>query len=162
VHGDYATGNLLVERGRVSGVVDWERGRRAGPPLADLFKFAASYGSYLDRAAPPRNGALPGHPGWAQARDRWGVFAGWSNAVGFLYAFLGQGWFPDLVRAFLADHLRRLGLPLSACALFLPVFLADQAMALDNAVYRDGYRSLLSVLADECNARWLRRLEVAG
>ena len=162
VHGDYATGNLLVEEGRISGVVDWERGRRAGPPLSDLFKFAASYGSYLDRAAPPRNGALPGHPGWARARDRWGGFAGWSNAVGFLYAFLGQGWFPDLVRAFLAEHLRRLALPLAACALFLPVFLAEQAMALDNAVYRDGYRSLLSVLADEGNARWLRRLEVAG
>jgi Ser/Thr protein kinase RdoA (MazF antagonist) len=162
VHGDYATGNLLVEEDRVSGVVDWERGRRAAPPLSDLFKFAASYGSYLDRAAPPRHGALPGHPGWARARDRWGAFAGWSNAVGFLYAFLGQGWFPDLVRAFLAEHLRRLGLPLSACALFLPVFLAEQAMALDNAVYRDGYRSLLSVLADECNARWLGWLEVAG
>jgi hypothetical protein len=162
VHGDYATGNLLVERGRISGVVDWERGRAAGQPLSDIFKFAASYGSYLDRAAPPRNGTLPGHPGWAQARDRWGAFAGWSNAVGFLYAFLGQGWFPDLVRAFLAEHLRRLALPLAACALFLPVFLAEQAMALDNPVYRDGYRSLLSVLADECDARWLHRLEVAG
>jgi hypothetical protein len=162
VHGDYSTGNLLVERGRVSGVVDWELGRRAAPPLADVFKFAASYGSYLDRAAPPRNGALPGHPGWAQARDRWGDFAGWTNAVGFLYAYLGRGWFPDLVQAFLAEHLRRLGLPPPASALFLPTFLAEQAMALDNTVYRDGYRSLLSVLAEECNARWLRRLELAG
>jgi aminoglycoside phosphotransferase len=162
VHGDYATGNLLVKHGRVSGVVDWELGRPVGPPFSDLFKFAASYGSYLDRATPLRNGVLPGHPGWAEARTRWGGFDGWTNAVGFLYAYLGQGWFPDLVRAFLAGHLERLGLPMSACALFLPTFLAEQAMALDNTGYRDGYRSLLSALADEGDGRWLSQLLMAG
>jgi Phosphotransferase enzyme family len=159
VHGDFAPGNLLVEEGRVSGVVDWELGRRVGPPYPDLFKFAASYGSYLHRSAPPRKGSIPGHPGWAEARRRWGSFDGWTNAVGFLYAFLGRGWFPDLVRGFLFEHLRRLGTPLSTCGLFLPAFLAEQAMALSNVDYRDGYRSLLSVLADQGDARWLRRLE---
>ena len=162
VHGDYAPGNVLVEKGRVSGVVDWELGRSAGPPFSDLFKFAASYGSYLDRATPPRNGVLPGHPGWAKARERWGSFAGWTNAAGFLYAFLGGGWFPDLVRSYLAEHLQRLRLPLAASALFLPVFLAEQAMALDNSYYRDGYRSLLLALADEVDGSWLSRLLVAG
>jgi Phosphotransferase enzyme family len=162
VHGDYATGNLLVKDGRISGVVDWELGRPVGPPFSDLFKFAASYGSYLDRATPLRNGGLPGHPGWAEARARWGAFGGWTNAVGFLYAYLGQGWFSDLVRTFLADHLRQLGLPMSTCAVFLPTFLAEQAMALNNTGYRDGYRSLLSVLAAEGDDRWLSQLLMAG
>lgn len=164
VHGDYAIGNVLVDRGRVSGVVDWELGQRVGLPFSDLFKFAASYGSYLDRAAPPRNGGLPGHPGWAEAVQRWGglVDAGWTNAVNLLHAYFGRGWFPDLVRAFLLEHFRRLGVPLSASALFLPTFVAEQAMALQNPVYRNGYRSVLSILWREGDAHWLRRLEMAG
>jgi aminoglycoside phosphotransferase len=164
VHGDYAIGNILVDRGGVSGVVDWELGRRVGLPFPDLFKFTASYGSYLDRAAPPRHGVLPGHPGWAEARTRWGGLGtvDWTNAVNFLHAYFGRGWFPDLVRAFLLGHFRRLGVPLSASALFLPAFVAEQAMALENPVFRNGYRSLLSVLWQEGDARWLRRLEVAG
>jgi hypothetical protein len=164
VHGDYAIGNVLVDGGHVCGVVDWELGRRVGLPFSDLFKFAASYGSYLDRAAPPRHGRLPGHPGWAEAVQRWGglVDAGWTNAINFLHAYFGRGWFPDLVRAFLLEHFLRLGVPLSASALFLPTFVAEQAMTLQNPVYRNGYRSLLSVLWREGDARWLRRLEMAG
>jgi hypothetical protein len=162
VHGDYAIGNVLVNRGRVSGVVDWELGRRVGLPFSDLFKFAASYGSYLDRAVVPRHGALPGHPGWAKARERWGAFADWANAMGFLYAYFGRGWFPDLVRAFLLGHFGRLGVPAAASALFLPTFLAEQAMVLENPVYRQGYRSLLSTLWNEGDTRWIRELEAAG
>lgn len=162
VHGDYAIGNLLVDRGRVSGAIDWELGRQVGMPFSDLFKFAASYGSYLDRTAPPTHGKVPGHPGWAEARERWGVFAGWTNAVGFLHAYFGRGWFPELVRSFLLEHFGRLAVPPSAGALFLPAFVAEQAMALENPVYRKGYRSLLFVLWQERDARWLRRLEAAG
>ena len=79
VHGDYAPANILLDAGQVSGVVDWELGRRAGLPFSDLLKFAASYGSYLDRASPPARGSLAGHPGWSQVRDRWGTVPGWTN-----------------------------------------------------------------------------------
>jgi Phosphotransferase enzyme family len=161
VHGDYAMGNLLADGRRISGVVDWELGRRVGLPFTDLFKFAASYGSYLDRAAPRRNGALPGHPGWATARERWGSVAPWANAIGFLYGYFGRGWFPDLVRSFLLQHLQRLEVPPAVSAVFLPVFVAEQATTLENPTYRNGYRSLLSVLSSESDASWLRRLEVA-
>jgi Phosphotransferase enzyme family len=161
VHGDYAIGNVLIDGRRISGVVDWEQGRRRGLPFTDLFKFAASYGSYLDRAAPPRLGSLPGHPGWAEARRRWAAFTQWANALGILYAYFGQGWFPELVRAFLLEHFRRLGVPPAAIALFLPTFVAEQAMALEHPVYRAGYRSLLSVLGRDGDTSWLRRLEGA-
>jgi aminoglycoside phosphotransferase len=161
VHGDYAIGNLLVGHGQISGVIDWEFGRQVGTPFSDLFKFAGSYGSYLDRTVPPTRGMVPGHPGWAAARARWGTFAGWTNAIGFLYAYFGRGWFPDLVRSFLLEHLERLQVPPSAGALFLPVFVAEQVMALDDPVYRNGYRALLQALWQEGDARWLTRLEAA-
>ena len=43
VHGDYWPGNLLLHRGRVSGVVDWESGALAGEPLRDVVRFVLSY-----------------------------------------------------------------------------------------------------------------------
>jgi hypothetical protein len=162
VHGDYAPGNILLDQGRVSGVVDWELGRGAGLPFSDLFKFAASYGSYLDRACPPVRGALAGHPGWSQARDRWGTVPGWTNGTGILYALFGSGWFPELVRSFLGEHLRRLQVPPATTQLFLPVFLAEQVLALEQPVYRNGYRTLLRLLWEESAAGRLHLVEAAG
>jgi hypothetical protein len=162
VHGDYAPGNILTDRGRVSGVVDWELGRGAGLPFSDLFKFAASYGSYLDRARPPTRGTLAGHPGWSRARDRWGSMPGWSNRTGILYAFFGSGWFPQLVRSFLDRHLLRLQIPPAAARPFLLVFLAEQVLALEQPVYRDGYRSMLRLLGEESSSGRLDSLEAAG
>lgn len=162
VHGDYAPGNILLDAGRVSGVVDWELGRTAGLPFSDLFKFAASYGSFLDRASPPRRGAPPGHPGWAQARDRWGASPNWTNRTGILYAFFGSGWFPDLVRSFLLGQLTRLGAPPAAVPLFLPVFLAEQVLALEQPAYRTGYRELLRLLAEQNAVGSLCSLETVG
>ncbi len=153
VHGDFAPGNLLVadagaHPASVCAVVDWERGRRRGPALTDLFKFAGSYGSFLDRAAAAGPHGLRGHPGWAEVRDRVGGAAAWPNLVGFLYAFTGQGWFPDLVRAYLAAGYERLGVPAGVQAVFLPAFVAEQATALSDPVYRRGYRDLLHALDD--------------
>jgi phosphotransferase family enzyme len=153
VHGDYAAGNILLGDGRVCGVVDWELGRPAGLPFSDVFKFAASYGSYLDRASPAAGGVPAGHPGWAWARERWGAFPGWPNGTGVMYAFFGSGWFPDIVREYLRNHLGCLAIPPAAAGdtvrLFLPVFLAEQALALEHPVYRGGYRALLRRVGEE-------------
>lgn len=162
VHGDYAPGNVLVSNGRVSGVIDWELGRGAGLPFSDLFKFAASYSSYLDRASPSGYGTPAGHPGWALARDRWGAIPGWTNGTGILYALSGSGWFPDLVRSFVHLHLRRLAISPVATRLFLPVFLAEQALALEDPAYRGGYRALLRLLYQEGEARLPRLDEVVA
>jgi hypothetical protein len=143
VHGDFTLGNLLFTGDRLTGVVDWERATPGGLPVLDVLKLAASYGAFLDRAGPVSRGALAGHPGWRDAETRWGGAGAWPNRVGLLYGFLGDGWFPDLVRGFVGEHLRRLGAPPESLSLFLPVFLADQATALENPAYRAGYRSVL-------------------
>jgi aminoglycoside phosphotransferase len=98
VHGDFWSGNLLVERGRVTGSVDWEAGATVGEPVRDLVRFALMYALYLDRRT--RAGRrVAGHPGLVAGS--WGA--------GVVYALRGTGWFPELVRGFLQDGLVRLG-----------------------------------------------------
>ncbi len=161
VHGDYCIGNVLLDRGAVTGVVDWELGRARGPVLTDVYKFAASYGSFLDRADPPRSGRLPGHPGWADVRAGWGDRSSWPNLVNFLYAFTGVGWFPGIVRDYLDAQYRRLGCSPALEPLLLTAFVAEQALALDNPVYREGYRRLLRVLDELATTRPAVRPAVA-
>jgi Phosphotransferase enzyme family len=161
-HGDYAPGNILVDSGRVSGVVDWELGRRTSLPFSDLFKFATSYGAYLDRACPPTRGTLAGHPGWSRARDRWGCTPGWTNRTGIMYAFFGSGWFPELVRRFIDRNLRRMQVPPEAARLFILVFLAEQVLALEQPAYRNGYRALLRLLWEESVSGRLSAMEAVG
>jgi hypothetical protein len=160
VHGDYAIGNLLVDGigTQITGVVDWELGQACGLPFTDLLKFVASYGSFLDRAAPPRRGQLRGHPGWSDAARCWGGPGTWPNRVGLLYAFTGTGWFPQLVRQFLREHLARLGAPPEITGVVLPLFVAHQATVLDNPVYRAGYRSVLAAVAGDVPATLARHL----
>jgi len=148
VHGDYCIGNVLLDGTKVAGVVDWELGREPALALTDVFKFAASYGSFLDRAASARGDGLAGHPGWADVRNRWAAHSSWPNLAGFLYAFHGAGWFPEVVRDYLAANYLRMGCPAEVQPLFLIGFVAEQVLTLDNPVYRQGYRDLLHALAD--------------
>ena len=89
VHGDFWPGNLLIERGRVLGVIDWESARLAGTPARDLARFVTSYSLYLDRHTRPGR-RVAGHRGLHAAR--WGA--------GVEYAIDGTGWYPDLARSF--------------------------------------------------------------
>jgi hypothetical protein len=146
VHGDFAIGNVLTERGSIAGVIDWELSRPSGLPMFDVLKFAASYSSFLDRAAPPRGGAMPGHPGWAEASSRWPSPSGWSNLTGFLYGFRGTGWYPDLVRDFVGHHADRLGVPTKAVPVLLRAFVAEQSTVLSNCTYARGYQELFLAL----------------
>jgi aminoglycoside phosphotransferase (APT) family kinase protein len=98
VHGDLWVGNILLRDGRVGGVVDWECAAVSGEPIRDLVRFAHMYSLYLDRRTRPGR-AVAGHPG-LRAED-WGA--------GVAYALEGSGWYPDLVRRFLAAGLERLG-----------------------------------------------------
>lgn len=154
VHGDFWMGNLLMDGNRVSGVLDWECGLTDGVPLTDIYKFPTSYGFYLDRAHPGSHD-LPGHPDRMRHLSRWLPFGQWPNLIGFGYTYFGQGWFPDLARRFILGHLAALGVPAAVNAVFFPVFLAEQAMALDVPAFRQGYRSLLRALASEREKSWL-------
>ncbi|HYU56820.1 MAG TPA: aminoglycoside phosphotransferase family protein [Actinomycetota bacterium] len=162
VHGDYWTGNLLVNGPRVTGVIDWELGKPTGLPFSDLYKFPTSYGFYLDRAYPAGTTRIPGHAGREAARHRWSGFGEWPNLVGFGYAYFGQGWFPDLVRRYVLDHFEHLGVPAAANAVFFPLFLAEQATALPDPAFRNGYRALLAGFTAERSGGWLWEPDPAG
>ncbi len=100
VHGDFWFGNLLLDDGRLVGVVDWEGGENQGSPLRDLARFVLSYSLYLDRHTRDGRQVL-GHRGLR----RCGV------APGVAHALRGHGWYPRLVHNFLTHGLRRLQLP---------------------------------------------------
>ncbi len=98
VHGDFWFGNLLLVGGEISGVIDWESGSTRGEPVRDIVRFALSYALYLDRHTRAGHRVV-GHPGLRAGP--WGC--------GIAWAFDGEGWFPDVVREFVQDGLKRLG-----------------------------------------------------
>ena len=102
VHGDFWMGNLLTHEGKLTGVVDWERFEPAGSPGRDLARFALAHAQYLDRHTRAGH-RVPGHPE---------LLARVPGAA-VTYLLTGTGWYPRLVRGYLAGGLRRLGLPLS-------------------------------------------------
>jgi hypothetical protein len=104
VHGDFWAGNVLVEHGAVSGVVDWERAELRGGPLRDAARFAMTYCYYLDRHT--RAGR--------RVRAHRGLVAG-DQGHGVSYGLDGSGWFPDAVGGFLSRAATRAGVP-PACA----------------------------------------------
>jgi hypothetical protein len=154
VHGDYWMGNLLVDPSGLRGVIDWERGSGSGPGLMDVYKFPTSYALYMDRGYP--GGLVPGHDGRERWRERWRRFGEWQHLAGFGYAYYGEGWFPELVRGFILQHLAALGVPAEANAVFFPLFLADQALLPGHPRTRAANRALLHALAEEPTDTWLR------
>ena len=129
VHGDFWAGNLLTDRGRVLGVIDWEHACLSGSPVRDLARFATSYSLYLDRHT--RSGRrVPGHPGLRAVR--WGA--------GVEYAIDGTGWYPGLVRSFVMSGLERLGVSPSC---WRDVLLADVASAAASADHDEFARNHL-------------------
>lgn len=98
VHGDFWLGNILVDGEAVSGVADWEVARVSDVPVHDLARFALTYSLYLDRHTRPGR-PVAGHRG--MRAGRWGA--------GVDHAMDGVGWYPELVREFLANGLARLG-----------------------------------------------------
>jgi hypothetical protein len=158
VHGDFWMGNVLREQpGRVSAVVDWERSRVSGVPLVDVFKFPTSYGLYLDRAEPWRRGRLPAHRGRDDVAREWAPHGDEANLVGFGYTYFGTGWFPALVRSFVTDQVRRLGVPPEVVGPFFVGFLAEQALAANTDDFRAGCRTILRAFAAEHEGSWLWR-----
>ena len=152
VHGDYWMGNLLTERGMVLGVLDWEFGAARGLPFRDVYKFPTSYGSYLDRVWAGRP-SVPGHPERAEIVRRFGLADGWANAAGMAYTWFGRSWFPSLVARYVERVSAPLGISHEVHALAFPLFVAEQALALDDDEFRIGYRSVFrSVRAHAADA----------
>jgi Phosphotransferase enzyme family len=146
-HGDYWAGNVLVERGQVSGVVDWERGSLDGLPFQDLVKAVGSAAYRLDRyRSLARRGpaALPG----------WGDLGPWTGigdprfATGFRAAFVQPGWLADLARHHLTGAFRRAGIPLAWLPVAVVLYLVGQVtQAADSPPSVAGWGSVLRALA---------------
>jgi aminoglycoside phosphotransferase (APT) family kinase protein len=131
MHGDFWPGNLLISAGRVRGVIDWEAAEQVGLPTRDLARFMITYSLYLDRHTRPGR-PVHRHPGLRA--DRWGA--------GLEYAISGAGWYPELARLFVADGLRRLGVP-PACG--HDILLAEIARIAAEADHPDFARNHLLV-----------------
>jgi aminoglycoside phosphotransferase len=113
VHGDLWFGNLLLDRGCVVGVVDWEASSARGEPLRDVARFVIMYALYLDARTRPGR-CVRGLDG-LRAGD-WGA--------GVAFAVDGSGWFPEIFRGFVREALNRLGAPQT---LWRDVILAGMA-----------------------------------
>jgi phosphotransferase family enzyme len=135
VHGDFWFGNLLVQGGSVSGVVDWENAAPLGCPLRDLARFVLSYALYLDRHTRAGHRVL-GHP--ALRRGQFGA--------GIRYALCDAGWFPDLVRGTLGRELGRLGISPSAWYDVALTGIGEVAAAANDDEFGAGHLQLLASL----------------
>lgn len=137
VHGDFWHGNLLLDGGAVSGVVDWEHGALQGDPTRDVARFALGYALYLDRHT-PAGLPVPGHRGLVAGR--WGA--------GVEHALHGRGWFPALVRDFTGTALGRLGIPADLWRTVLLGGVAEAAVGADHPDFADRQLDLLARLAE--------------
>jgi hypothetical protein len=148
VHGDFWFGNVLLQGGRVSGVVDWEAGAMSGEPVRDLARFALMYALYLD-CRTRRGRRVAGHPGLVAGT--WGA--------GIEYALCGSGWFPELFRRFLGDGLRRLGASAASWRDVALAGIAEVAALTDDdkfaGLHLNLFRRLASRLAEPKEAAYV-------
>ena len=138
VHGDLWFGNVLVEGGRVTGVVDWEAACACGEPVRDLARFAIMYALYLDHGT-SRGRRL--RPTDRRRSLPWGA--------GVEFALNGSGWFPELFRTFLRDGLRRLGASPAVWREVVLAGLADVAARTDDPVYGRSHLELFRRLTSQ-------------
>lgn len=132
VHGDFWSGNLLMNGQGLTGVVDWEAGSISGEPVRDLVRFALMYALYLDRRT--RHGRrVAGHHGLIAGT--WGA--------GVEYALNGAGWFPERFRGFLRHGLERLGASPESWRDAALAGIAEVAAVTDDHVFARSHLELL-------------------
>lgn len=136
VHGDLWLGNVLIDDGNVTGVIDWESAELTGEPLRDVVRFAITYALYLDRRTKPGR-RVRGHNLRA---GEWGA--------GIVYLLVGKGWFPDLVRGFLQRSMARLGADPTAWPALVLVGIAEAAVMADDDQWAYRHLELLDKLRD--------------
>ena len=150
-HGDFWMGNLLLSGDRITGVIDWELACERDPagPFSDAFKLPTSYGLYLDRPWPWAGGKVPSHPGREDIDSRWRRWGTWRNLIGFGHIWFGDGWLPDLVLHWVSKRWASLGVDPAVAGTFFPLFIMEQALTLQDAESRDGWRAALRAFAAE-------------
>jgi Phosphotransferase enzyme family len=146
-HGDYWAGNVLVERGRVCGVVDWERSALDELPLWDLVKAVGSAAYHLDRYRSLPRGGRAALPHWGDLGP-WAALADPQFATGFRAAFVQPGWLADTARHALTQAFRQGGIPLGWMPIAVTMYLVRQVIqAADSPRSVAGWGSVLRALA---------------
>lgn len=135
VHGDFWFGNVMVQGGAVTGVVDWENASPAGCALRDPARFVLSYALYLDRHT-REGGRVLGHPGLTRT----------GFGPGLRYALCGSGWLPRLLQDSLARRLLRLGLPPSLWYDVALTGLGEVAASANSDEFGAGHLEVLATL----------------
>jgi SAM-dependent methyltransferase len=146
VHGDYWAGNVLVDRDRVVGVVDWERSAIDDLPFWDPVKAVGSAVYHLDRyRSIPKRGSA--------ALPKWGDMGSWGDvadprfAVGFRAAFVQSGWLADTARQALVTAFDRAGIPRGWLPLATTFYLVRQIVQADDSPRSvEGWGSVLLAL----------------
>jgi SAM-dependent methyltransferase len=146
-HGDYWAGNVLIQHGQVSGVVDWERGALDELPFWDLVKAVGSAAYHLDRYRSLARRGPAVLAGWGDL----GPWAGLGDprfSTGFRAAFVQRGWLADAARGALTNAFRRAGIPLGWLPVAVTMYLVRQVtQAADSPRSVAGWGSVLRALA---------------
>jgi Phosphotransferase enzyme family/Methyltransferase domain len=144
VHGDYWAGNALVHRGRVTGVVDWERAAIDDLPIWDPVKAVMDAAFHLDRyRSVPRRGPR-GLPRWGELGP-WQATADPHCGVGFRAAVVEPGWLSELAKDALTAAFVDAQIPLGWLPVALPFHLVREFLQPDGPVA--GWGSVLRALA---------------
>jgi Phosphotransferase enzyme family len=146
-HGDYWAGNVLVEHGRVCGVVDWERAALDELPIWDPVKAIGSVAYHLDRyRSLPRSGPAA-LPHWGDL-GLWAALADPQFATGFRAAFVQPGWLADMASHALTEAFQQGGIPLAWMPVAVTMYLMRQVIqAADSPRSVAGWGSVLRALA---------------
>lgn len=146
-HGDYWAGNVLVDRQRVRGVVDWERACVDDLPIWDLVKAVGSAAYHLDRyRSLPRRGA-GAIPAWGDLGPWCGV-ADQQFGAGFRAAFVEPGWLATTAREALTGAFHQGGIPPEWLSVAIPFYLVRQVnQSADSSRSVSGWGSVLRALA---------------
>lgn len=137
VHGDFWPGNLLLDGGRVSGVVDWESCVIGGEPLRDVARFVVSYALYLDRHT-KAGGRVRGHR--RLRAEHWGS--------GLDYLLAADSWFSEVAQNFLTLQLGRLGVAPERWRDVITGGIAEAAASADDPDFAAKHLEVLARTAD--------------
>jgi SAM-dependent methyltransferase len=146
-HGDYWAGNILIQAGRVSGVVDWERASLDELPIWDPVKAVMDAAYHLDRyRSVPRSGP-EGLPRWGELGP-WEELADPQRAMGFRAVMAERSWLSDLFRDALTRAFIRAEIPVGWLPVAVPFHLVREFVHADvSARSVEGWGSVLRALA---------------
>jgi aminoglycoside phosphotransferase/SAM-dependent methyltransferase len=146
-HGDFWAGNVLVEDGRISGVVDWERAGFDELPIWDPVKAVMDAAYHLDRYRSPRRRGPASLPTWGDLGP-WRDIADPRRGIGFREVVAGGSWLSNVAREALTEAFIGVGIPIGWLPVAFPFHLVREFVHADaSARSVRGWGSVLRAMA---------------